>query len=243
MEKKALLYLFFVFILLGNTKGQSPAAELLPAKAYQKKLTDKSSRTILDVRTPEEFASQHLEGAVNINIQDADFKQQLEQLDKNEPVFVYCKGGGRSANAANQLKALGFSEVYDLQGGIMAWENKELPLSSESATPSTSTANKFTKADFDELLEKYPKVLIDFYAEWCAPCKVMEPTLAKLDKEYEGRVKVVRLNVDEAKALCKEMNIEGLPILAVYQEGREVKRVTGLQSEDELINLIETVEN
>jgi rhodanese-related sulfurtransferase len=76
------------------------------------------------VRTPEEYAAGHLENAVNINLYDDDFKSQLEAIDKSKAVAVYCKVGGRSAKAADIIKEIGFTEVYDLEGGILNWEEK-----------------------------------------------------------------------------------------------------------------------
>ncbi len=76
---------------------------------------------IIDVRTPEEFQSGYIEGAINLNIQDDRFSEQILQLDKSKPVMVYCAKGGRSARAAAQLKEAGFQEVYDLPGGMEAW--------------------------------------------------------------------------------------------------------------------------
>ncbi|MBX7226000.1 MAG: rhodanese-like domain-containing protein [Chitinophagales bacterium] len=83
---------------------------------------------LIDVRTPEEFASGHLQNAVNINFYSSDFKEQLEKLDKTKPVMVYCKSGGRSGKAAIILKELGFTIVYNLADGVEGWKNKQLPV-------------------------------------------------------------------------------------------------------------------
>ena len=77
---------------------------------------------LIDVRTPEEFAQGHIDGALNLNFYDDDFTQQLEQkLDKNRPVMLYCRSGNRSGQAASQMVTMGFKELYDLKGGFMAW--------------------------------------------------------------------------------------------------------------------------
>jgi len=81
---------------------------------------------LVDVRTKEEFSTSHLEGAQNICVTDDDFDEKVKTLDKNKPVYVYCKMGGRSANAAKKLKKLGFTKVYDMEGGILSWEEKKL---------------------------------------------------------------------------------------------------------------------
>ncbi|MCB0402984.1 MAG: rhodanese-like domain-containing protein [Flavobacteriales bacterium] len=77
--------------------------------------------TVLDVRTPEEWAEGTIANAQKINYFDESFATQVESLDKTAPVFVYCKAGGRSASAAQVLKDKGFSKIYNLDGGITAW--------------------------------------------------------------------------------------------------------------------------
>ena len=72
-----------------------------------------SNTVIIDVRTPEEFAEQRLEGALNINLRDANFVQQLEGLDRSVPYAVYCRSGNRSAQAVQVMKDLGFTTVSD----------------------------------------------------------------------------------------------------------------------------------
>lgn len=78
---------------------------------------------VLDVRTPAEFASGHLPHAKNIDIEGADFGNQIAALDKNATYAVYCRSGNRSGTALEQMTAAGFSRVYDLAGGIGAWQN------------------------------------------------------------------------------------------------------------------------
>lgn len=76
---------------------------------------------LLDVRTPEEFGFGHLEGAMNINWYDADFKDKVAALDRLKTVYVYCKAGGRSAKAADVMREMGFKKVVNLEGGYDAY--------------------------------------------------------------------------------------------------------------------------
>ena len=76
---------------------------------------------ILDVRSPEEFAEGHLEGAINQNIKADNFSDNINKYDRNKPVFVYCRAGVRSNRAAEKLSELGFKKIYDLEGGILNW--------------------------------------------------------------------------------------------------------------------------
>lgn len=78
--------------------------------------------TILDVRTPEEFAAGHLPGAVNIDVSAPDFADRIGTLVPDAPYAVYCRSGNRSAAAVEQMTAAGFTQVFDLGGGILDWQ-------------------------------------------------------------------------------------------------------------------------
>ncbi len=82
---------------------------------------------ILDVRTPEEFAEGHLEGAVMVDFYDDDFADQLAELDPNVPYLLYCRSGNRSGQTAEIMADLGFDSVADIDGGIIAWTEAGLP--------------------------------------------------------------------------------------------------------------------
>lgn len=88
-------------------------------KAQMEETTGKSH--LIDVRTPEEFAAGHIEGATNINFYEDNFADQIAQLDKDATVFVYCQAGGRSRKASNLFKENGFKEIYDLKVGYGGW--------------------------------------------------------------------------------------------------------------------------
>lgn len=78
--------------------------------------------TLLDVRTKDEFDKGSIPNAVNIDWYSDSFNDEVKELDMNKPVYVYCHSGGRSQRAMNRMISLGFSEVYNLKGGIMAWK-------------------------------------------------------------------------------------------------------------------------
>lgn len=83
-------------------------------------LKDKEVK-VLDVRTPKEIAGGAIESAKFLNYRDKDFKEQLAELPKEETYLVYCHGGGRSGKTMSVMKNLGFTSVYNLKGGITAW--------------------------------------------------------------------------------------------------------------------------
>lgn len=76
---------------------------------------------VLDVRTPVEVEQGNIPGAIHIDYYDDNFQQELEELDKSKAYLVYCKSGGRSNDAAVRMINMGFSKIYDLEGGIAAW--------------------------------------------------------------------------------------------------------------------------
>ena len=95
----------------GTTSDAAAGGVRTVAAAEAVKLLD--GRTVVDVRTPSEFAAGHLAGAQNIDVEAADFGTRIAALDKNAPYLLYCRSGRRSAIAAEQMKAAGFTDVVD----------------------------------------------------------------------------------------------------------------------------------
>lgn len=111
----------------GNAEAGTETAQAKVSLISPEELNEKlGTIQLIDVRTPEEFQEGHLENAQNMNYYDDDFKQQLSVLDKNQKVYVYCKKGGRSASAAELMSEMGFTEIYDLEGGMDKWKDKGL---------------------------------------------------------------------------------------------------------------------
>lgn len=102
---------------------QESTIEVLTADVFAEHIKGEKVQ-LLDVRTKKEFEAGHIKGAGHHHIYDKDFKEQLGYLDKDKPVYVYCKSGGRSAEAALELKEMGFKKIYDFRGGISAWKGE-----------------------------------------------------------------------------------------------------------------------
>ena len=97
------------------------------------------------------------------------------------------------------------------------------------------------EASFEqEVLKSELPVVVDFYADWCGPCKRMEPVLEKVSQAYGGKVKVVKLNSDENQDLSLKYQVRGLPTLILFRAGQEVDRKLGFQSEQDLNKLMTT---
>ncbi len=82
---------------------------------------------IIDVRTLEEFVAERIENATNIDFYSEAFRDELNKLDKNKTYLIYCRSGGRSGKALNIMAELNFKEVYNVSGGIIAWNAEGLP--------------------------------------------------------------------------------------------------------------------
>ncbi|MFT4661071.1 MAG: thioredoxin 1 [Patiriisocius sp.] len=97
--------------------------------------------------------------------------------------------------------------------------------------------------DFKEAVENNKAILIDFYAEWCGPCKTLSPTIIKLAEEFEGDVLIKKVNVDENRELAQKFNVRSIPALVYIKDGEVVGRQNGLVSEQALrtqINQLKT---
>lgn len=127
--KKAILLVVFSFFLVFqscNEQKSSIAKVISAQEVYDAVYDSEGDHQLVDVRTEEEFGVSHLKDAQNICVTMDNFEERAKGLDKNKPVYVYCKSGGRSARAAKILTDMGFTKVYDLQGGITNWEEKGL---------------------------------------------------------------------------------------------------------------------
>ena len=88
-----------------------------------------------------------------------------------------------------------------------------------------------------EVLENEGKVLVDFYADWCGPCKMMSPVIDKIAEEVDG-VKVCKLNVDDAQDIAVEYNVMSIPTIMVFEKGEVKEKFVGVTSKDELLSAL-----
>lgn len=129
MKTRVSFLLFVIALTAGCSQGQNKS--VLAPQAFADKLKATNGSTLIDVRTPEEFAEGHLAGARNYDWNGGHFEHQVMNLDKSKPVFVYCLKGGRSASAASRLRNMGFKEVYELEGGTSNWQAAKMPLTKD----------------------------------------------------------------------------------------------------------------
>ncbi len=91
----------------------------------------------------------------------------------------------------------------------------------------------------DDVLSSPHPVLVDFWAEWCAPCRMMAPTIDALAEEFDGRARVGKLNVDENAATSEKYDIRGIPTVILFKNGEMKEQIVGVTSKENLTKLIE----
>ena len=212
--------------------GSSGANTTISPVDFQSKI-DKEDVTLLDVRTPDEFATKHIKGASNVDVRDVSFGDKIALLDQNKPVLVYCKSGNRSATAKNALQTLGYA-VYELDGGILNWQNAGL--ATEGAKKKASTG--FTIAQYNEAVASADLVLVDFYATWCGPCKMMDPHVKAMKKKYGEKLTVLKVDTDKSLEVSGFYKINAIPLVKIYKGGKEVYDKTGYHTEEDLDGLL-----
>jgi thioredoxin 1 len=91
----------------------------------------------------------------------------------------------------------------------------------------------------EEVLESDELVLVDFWAEWCAPCRMLGPIIEELAEDVGEEYKIAKLNIEKAKSLAREYNVMSIPTMVLFKNGEEVKRVTGVKQKEQLKSLLE----
>ena len=107
-------------LFLTSCSSDSSAQKVSP-KEFSEVISDPSV-VILDVRTPQEFAEGHLANAINIDFQSGNFEQEITSLDKSKTYAVYCRSSNRSGEAVKVMAKAGFTNMYDMDGGIIDWQ-------------------------------------------------------------------------------------------------------------------------
>jgi len=216
--------------------------ENINAAKFKEKLENSDNHVLIDVRTPDEFDSGHINSALNIDIYNSNFENEISKLEREKPVFLYCRSGGRSATAANKLKELGFKTIYNLEGGITAWNSNQFRIETLENTKNednTSSLKGLNINSYNKLtVEGNRLVLIDFNADWCGPCKKLSPILEKVVNNNKDKVKLIKIDVDENPLIAQELKVQGLPTLKLYKNGEEVWQFLGLTDETTILEAI-----
>jgi rhodanese-related sulfurtransferase len=225
LKTNAFRWLILVFFSCqGVAQNEGTINKTISPSEFEQKLSIPEVQ-LIDVRSAEEYADGGIKGSVNINFNSADFEDQIQKLNKEKPVLVYCLSGGRSGSAANKMNSLGFKEVYNLQGGLVQWRSEGKTAGKASGGMSMDDYTKATSA------KGY--VLVDFNATWCAPCKKMLPWITQLSNERKADLTLLKIDADQNAELLTKKGIKGIPYLELYKDGNLVWKQMGYIEEAE----------
>ncbi|GAA3610425.1 rhodanese-like domain-containing protein [Flavivirga amylovorans] len=131
--KRLLIFLCTIFSIGATSCKESLSKDVIKVVSPKevKTLLIEKSLQIIDVRTPKEFKEGYIEGAQNIDFFSDDFDENIKKLDKTKPVILYCKSGRRSAKSSRKLFDAGFTEIYDIEGGILRWKKEGFHIKTE----------------------------------------------------------------------------------------------------------------
>ncbi|MFZ4058296.1 MAG: thioredoxin domain-containing protein [Ferruginibacter sp.] len=227
----------YIFILMLSVALASCSAQentSLTADEFEQQIKANPNAQILDVRTPGEFNSGHLKNALLADWRNKkEFNRRISFIDKDKPVLVYCLSGGRSAAAAEMMRAAGYKTVYELDGGLNAWRGKDKLVEGNSNAP------QLLVQTFDETIQKNGLVLVDFGAEWCAPCKKMEPILNAVVQKKGSSFTLLKVDGGKDLDLIKKYQVEALPVFLIFKNGQQIWRKDGVATEAELLDKLQ----
>lgn len=217
----------FLSIVLLSCLAQPKTS--LTADQFEKEITGKENIQVLDVRTPGEFFSGHIKNALLADWTDSkEFERRIAFIDKAKPLYVYCLSGGRSAAAAAKLRKLGYENVYELKGGTNAWKAAGKPLEG------SSNEKQLSIDEFNKAINSSKTVLVDFGAQWCPPCRKMEPVLKSLEANNPGKFTLVKVDGGRDQDILQQYKVTALPVFIVFKDGKPVWRKDGMADEKEL---------
>jgi rhodanese-related sulfurtransferase len=210
--------LFFALSVFAQEKNTFT----LQLDTFYSKIKEQSIPQIIDARSTEEFAINHINGAFNFNLETAYYDKYVAQLDKSKPVFIYSIGAGRSGQLAKELLKNGFSEVHVLEGGIAAWIGGGKPYYSNSKS-------KLSLAEYSKVVTDNNTVLVDIGSRYCGACKKVKPVLETIKAQYGDNVKIVEIDLEDNPQVIADLKtVKVFPTLILYQNGKIVFKKDGL---------------
>lgn len=219
----SLLAALFIFTIgLAQTEKKDETVTLA-LDSFTAKIGKQAKPQIIDARSPEEFAYNHINGALNFNLQTAGYTTFAQGLDKAKPVFIYAINTGRSSALAKELKRLGFTAVYDLAGGIANWIGSGQPYY-------TSLKKGLSLPEYKNIVASNQTVLVDIGSRYCAACKKVKPILDSLRKQHGDALKTVEIDLEESPALIAALKtVNVFPYLILYNQGDIILKKAGAE--------------
>jgi rhodanese-related sulfurtransferase len=216
-SSKAIILLFTVAGL-----AQNKSSNTISLDVFYTKIQSEKNPQIIDARGTEEFAINHIDGAVNFNQESKDYAQRVAALDKSKPVFIYSIRAGRSVQLEKELLKNGFSEAYSLEGGIAAWIGGGKPFF-------TNLKSKLSLAEYKKILADNDAVLVDIGSRYCGSCKKVKPVLETIRTQYGTDLKIVEIDLEESPQVIADLKtIKAFPTMILYRKGKIAFKKEGL---------------
>jgi len=211
-----------VLLLAIGGFGQNQNTITLQLDSFYSKIKEQKKPQLIDARSPEEFAINHINDAVNFNLETENYSRYVAQLDKSKPVFIYSIGAGRSNLLAKELLKNGFSDVHDLEGGIAAWIGGGKPFYS-------SSKSKLSLAEYKKVITDNNTVLVDIGSRYCGACKKVKPVLETIRTQYGENLKIVEIDLEDNPQIIADLKtVKVFPTLILYKNGKIVFKKDGL---------------
>jgi rhodanese-related sulfurtransferase len=221
-----------LFLLTITISGFAQETALSP-REFEKQLKQQSVQ-VLDVRTSEEFRQGHINKALQADwLQKKEFSNRVQHLDKNLPILVYCASGVRSAEAGRWLRSNGYSNVYELKGGLLQWKAEDM------AVVNSKNEKQLSQKEYKSIITSKDEVLIHFGADWCPPCVKMKPALEEFRKGAGKNIPIEKIDAGVNTQLMKQLDVSTLPTFIFYKNGKEKARKQGVLSTEELSSVIQ----
>jgi thioredoxin len=226
------IFILILSVALGSCSAQEKTS--LTADEFEQQINANPNAQILDVRTPGEFNTGHLKNALLADWRNKkEFDRRISFIEKDKPVLVYRLSGGRSAAAAEMMREAGYKTVYELDGGLNAWRGKDKLVEGNANEP------QMLVQTFDETIQKNGLVLVDFGAEWCAPCKKMEPILNAVVQKKGSSFTLLKVDGGKDLDLIKKYQVDALPVFLIFKNGQQIWRKDGVATEAELLDKLQ----
>lgn len=218
--KNSIVTAILLFTIVGFSQEKS--SNTVSLEVFYSKIQSEKNPQIIDARGAEEFALNHINGAVNFNLESKDYAAQAAKLDKSKPVFTYSIGAGRSVWLADDLLKKGFKEAYSLEGGIANWIGNGKPFYANSKS-------KLTLAEYKKIIAENKDVLVDIGSKYCAPCKKVKPILETIKAQYGNNLTIVEIELEDSPQVIADLKtVKVFPTLILYKEGKIVFKKEGL---------------
>ncbi|MGB7001836.1 MAG: rhodanese-like domain-containing protein [Halobacteriota archaeon] len=189
----------------------------ITAEEAKQMMGENQNIVILDVGTSTEYKSGHIAGSKLIPL--LELEERINAIDGNSAVIVYCGSGVKSEKASKILLDHGFDKVYNIRGGLNAWQDAGFPVVSGSTANHIFPSNDSLSSEIEEILNSGKPVFLFLYVDWCHFCQQQIPIIDELEQEYKEKITFFRVNCEEHPKAMKEFGASGYPSMFLMDKG------------------------